>query len=169
MTNNTNFLITRAITPEEGMFELTLINAEATTASFDDVVVDALDRGISPEIVTRLKEVWEQTKVVGGEIVAIGRIIVTQIFDFLKKNPKMAIGIAIGGAVSVLIGGVPLLGGLLQPFATWFGTIYGAGIGAAMDVGDYTGSPFSAAIELATKFFELLKNILNAVSAHFAS
>ena len=169
MTNNTNPSGTQAITLEQGLFELTLINAEVTESSFDDVVVEALSRGIPPEIVTRLKDLWEQTKVIAGEIVAIGKIIVAQIFDFLRKNPKLTIGLALGAAVSVLIGGIPLIGGLLQPLATWLGTIYGAGVGAAMAKGDYSGSPYLAAIELATQFFELLKNIFNAVSLHLAS
>ena len=32
-----------------------------------------------------------------------------------------------------------------------------------MDAGDYSGSPFAAAIHLATKFFELLKRIFHAI------
>ena len=82
----------QALKPEQGMFELTLLNAEISTTSFDDAVVDALDRGIPPELVTRLKDLWEQTKIIAGEIVAIGKIIVRQIIDFLKANPQLTVG-----------------------------------------------------------------------------
>lgn len=169
MTTNATLFVSQAVTPEQGMFELTLINAEATTSNFDDVVVESLSRGIPAEIVTRLKEIWEKTKLVAGEVVAIGKIIVVQIIDFLKANPKLTIGIALGAAVSVLIAGIPLIGALLQPLSTWIATLYGAGVGAAIAKGDYSGSPLAAAIELAAKFFELLKNILNAVSLRFGS
>ena len=36
-----------------------------------------------------------------GEIIAIGRIVVQQIFDFLKANPKLTIGLAIGAAIGM--------------------------------------------------------------------
>ncbi len=164
-----DFASTPALKPNQGMFELSLMNAEASSAQFDDVVVEALNRGIPPELVTRLKEVWEKTKVIAGEIVAIGKIIVRQIIEFLRQNPKMTIGMALGAAVAVLIGGIPFIGPLLQPLATLIAAVYGAGVGAAMENGDNSGSPLSAAIALAEKFFELLKNILNSIAEYFST
>ena len=156
--------MTQVLKPEQAMFELMLMNAEASSAQFDDVAVEALHRGIPPELVTRFKELWEQTKFVAGEVVAIGKIIVMQIIEFLKQNPKLTVGMALGAAVSALVGGVPLIGPLLQPQATLIASLYGAGVGAAMAKGDYSDSPMSAAIALAEKFFELLKSILNSVA-----
>jgi hypothetical protein len=151
------------------MFELSLMNAEASSAQFDDVVVEALNLGIPTELVTRLKELWEKAKVIAGEIVAIGKIIVRQIIEFLRQNPKLTIGMALGVAVAVLIGGIPFIGPLLQPLATLIAAVYGAGVGAAMENGDNSGSPLSAAIALAEKFFELLKNILNSIAEYFST
>jgi hypothetical protein len=164
-----NAEITQVLKPEQGMFELTLMNAEASSAQFDDVAVEVLNRGIPPELVTRLKELWEQTKVIAGEIVAIGKIIVRQIIEFLKQNPRLTVGMALGAAVAALIGGIPLIGPLLQPLATLIASMYGAGVGAAMGKGDYSGSPLSAAIALAEKFFELLKGILNSVASYLST
>lgn len=160
---------TQVLKPNQGMFELSLMNAEASSAQFDDVVVEALNRGIPPELVTRLKELWEKTKVIAGEIVAIGKIIVRQIIEFLRQNPKLTIGMALGVAVAVLIGGIPFIGPLLQPLATLIAAVYGAGVGAAMENGDNSGSPLSAVIALAEKFFELLKNILNSIAEYFST
>jgi len=159
---------TMQLNSEQGLFELTLINAESSKAEFDDVVIEGLKRGIPPELLTRLKEIWERTKVVAGEMIAIGKIIVMKIMEFLQANPKIAIGIAIGAAVSVLIGGIPLIGPILAPFALLISTLYGAGVGAAMQKGDYSGSPFTAAIELANKFFELIGVIFNAVAQYWS-
>lgn len=151
---------------KQGLFDLTLLNAESASASFDEVVLEGIKRGIPPEVLTRLRAIWEQTKVIAGELVAIGKIIVQQIFDFLKAHPKIVLGIALGAAVSALIAGVPYFGVLLKPFSTFIATIYGAGVGAAMEGGDYSGSPFTAAIELAHKFFELVQKIFVAISSY---
>jgi sorbitol-specific phosphotransferase system component IIBC len=75
---------------------------------------------------------------------------------------------ALGAAVAAMVGGIPLIGPLLQPLAVLIGALYGAGIGAAIENGDHSGSPLSAAIALADKFFELLKNILNSVAAYLS-
>lgn len=149
------------------MFELSLLNAEASEAKFDDVVVDAIDRGIPPELITRLRDLWDKAQVIAGEVVAIGRIIVSHIIDFLKRNPKLSLGLAVGAALAVLIGGIPFIGPLLQPLSTWVATLYGAGVGAAMQQGDYSGSPFTAAIELASKFFDLLTVIFRSVASYW--
>jgi hypothetical protein len=154
---------------EQGMFELSLMNAEASSTQFDDVIIDALNRGIPPELVMRLKQLWEKTKEVAGEVVAVGKIIVRQIIEFMKKNPKLAIGLALGAAVAILIGSIPFIGPFLQPLATWITTVYGAGVGAAMQKGDISGSPLSAAMALAETFFALLVSIMNSVAGYFAA
>jgi len=158
-----------AMKPEEAMFELSLRNAEASAKTFDDLVVDAIDRGIPAELMTRLKEIWDAVQVIAGEVVAVGRIIVGQIIAFVKQNPKLTLGLALGAAVAALVGGIPLIGPLLQPLSTWVATLYGGGVGAAMQQGDFSASPFVAATELASKFFELLMAIFRSVASYWAA
>ena len=159
----------QVLTAEGGMLELTLLNAEASEARFDDLVVDAVSRGIPVELVTRLRELWDTVQLVAGEAIAIGRIVVSQIIDFLKRNPKLSLGLALGAAIAVLVGGIPIIGSLLQPLSSWVATLYGAGVGAAMEQGDFSGSPYTAAIELANKFFELLVLVFRSVTSHLAA
>ncbi len=158
-----------ALKPEDAMFELSLLNAEVSETTFDDVVVDAMARGLPPELITRLKEIWDAAKTIAGEVVAVGRIIVARIIEFVKQNPKLTIGLALGAAVAALVGGIPLIGTLLQPLSSWVAMLYGGGVGAAMQQGDYSGSPFTAATELASKFFELLVTIFKAVAGYWAA
>lgn len=158
-----NSYIDGQLSPEQGLYELTLLNAESASARFDDVVVEGIRRGIPPELLTRLQGLWETTKTIAGEIVAVGKIIVEQIFQFLKENPKLTLGIALGAAVSALIASVPFFGPLLAPLSTTVATLYGAGAGASMEVGDSSVSPFNAATALANKAFELIKRIFNAI------
>ena len=75
------------------MFELSLLNAEVSETTFDDVVVDAMARGLPPEVITRLKEIWDAAQTIAGEVVAVGRIIVARIIEFVKQNPKLTIGL----------------------------------------------------------------------------
>lgn len=156
------------LSSNQALLELTLLNAETSDASFEDFFVAGIGKGLPPEVLTRLKELWDQTKLIGGELVAIGKIIVQKIFEFLKANPKLAIGLAMGVAVGALIGGIPIIGPIIAPLSVLLSTLYGAGVGAAMQKGDYSGSPYTAGIELAEKFFELLKAIFNGISQYWS-
>ena len=156
-------------TQEQGMFELSMLNAETSYAEFEEVIIEGIKRGIPTEILTRLKDLWEVSKEVAGEVVAIGKIIVMAIIDFMKANPMITVGLILGAALSTLVLGIPLLGPLLLPLTMGVSALYGAGVGAAMQGGDYSGSPISAAIALAKKFFELLRMILMAVSDYWKS
>ena len=155
--------------PKQALLELTLLNAESSNVEFDDAMIASLKRGIPPELLTRLSELWTQTKVVAGEVIAVGKIIVGKIIEFLLANPKITLGIAVGAVLSALVAGIPFIGPMLAPLATTISMLYGAGVGAAMQKGDYSGSPVSAAIELAHKFFDLLIRVFDGVSAYWVS
>ncbi len=144
-----------------------MLNAERLQAEFDDVVIDGIKRGIPAEILTRLKEIWEATQEIAGEVIAIGKIIVMSIIDFFRANPTLTAGLLLGAVVSSLVLMVPFLGPLLLPLTALVASIYGAGVGAAMQEGDYSGSPITAAIALANKFFEMLIMILKAISQYW--
>jgi hypothetical protein len=153
--------------PEQALFELSMLNAEQLQIEFEEVVIEGMKRGIPAEILTRLKDLWEATQDIAGEIIAIGKIIVLAIIDFLKANPTLLAGMALGAAVSSLVLTVPFLGPLLLPLSMLISTLYGAGVGAAMQEGDYSASPITAAIALANKFFELLRLILKGISQYW--
>lgn len=155
------------LSPEQALFELSMLNAEQLQAEFEEVVMEGVKRGIPMEILTRLKDLWEVTQDIAGEIIAIGKIIVMAIIDFLKANPTLLAGMALGAAVASLVLAIPFLGPLLLPLTTILSTLYGAGVGAAMQEGDYSASPITAAIALANKFFELLRLILKGISQYW--
>lgn len=156
-----------ALSPEQALFELSMLNAEQLQTEFEEIVIEGMKRGIPAEILTRLKDLWEATQDIAGEIIAIGKIIVLAIIDFLKANPTLLAGMALGAAVSSLVLAIPFLGSLLLPLSMLLSTLYGAGVGAAMQEGDYSASPITAAIALANKFFELLSLILKGISQYW--
>ena len=155
------------LTKEQGMFELTLLNAEVSREQLDDVLVIGLNRGIPPEIMTRLESVWGMTRTIAGEVVTIGKIVVVKIFEFLKANPNLTIGIALGAAVGALIAGIPFLGAMLAPLSTALSMLYGAAVGATIDAGGIPSDPYVAVAHLAKKFFELIQEIFLSVKDYF--
>ena len=156
------------MTPEVAMLELTLRTAEQSESSFDDVFVLGLRGGLPAEVLTRLHDLWDKTLEIAGEVVAIGKIVINEIVAFIKANPGLAVGAALGAAVGLLISSVPFLGSVLAPIAMPLCILLGTGYGALVQGGDDLPTVVRAARALANKFFELLIAILRAVSAHLA-
>lgn len=152
--NNAN-----TIDSNKAMLELTLLNAETSGSTFDEFILSGLARDIPPEILTRMKDLWDKTKQVGDEVIAIGKIIVLKIIDFLKKHPKLAASLAIGAAVYVLSNGVPVIGHFLAPLLATLTTL---GIYA-------TSTTLDETIQLAKDFFSMLVGIFNALADHWAA
>jgi len=148
----------------QALLELTIMNTQHKNATFEDAAINALNFGIPPEIVTRLQALWSNTKVIAGEMIQIGKIIVMKILDFIKAHPSMAIGIAIGAVIGAFTAMIPLLGPLLAPLVTTVAVIYGAIKGSRMDSGNATNDLMSEAIELAKIFIALIVDIFAAIN-----
>jgi hypothetical protein len=141
-----------------GLLELSYTNAEVSNQNFDDFVVYGVERGIPKEILTRMSDLWEKTKEVGGEIIQVGRIVVVKIFEFLKANPQVVTTLAIGSAVYFLTSAIPLIGPLLAPLTT-----------AAMALAVFASqTDIDGLVKLANDFFRMLVEIFNAVSLRWA-
>ena len=155
------------MSPAQALLELTIESAEAESATFEETLVAGLNRGLPPEVMTRLEEVWTQTRIVAGHVVCIGKIIVRRIMEFLQANPHLAVGLALGAVVGFLVSAsIPWIGAMLAPLATAVGAVYGMGIAAARSQGDESIAPFNVAVALAKEFFSLLVAILNAVTQY---
>lgn len=149
------------INAETALLELTVINAETQPLTFIEAAKDMLDRGLPPEVVTRLEDLWAKTKVIGGEIVAVGKIIVKRIVDFLLANPGVAVGLAIGGAVAAIVSStIPFIGSMLTPLILVLSTVYSYNI---QDGG--RDSLLHSTYKLAQEFFKMLLEIFQAVVA----
>ena len=136
---------------DQGLIDLSILNAKYAKRDFTDVVVELLSKGITPEIATRLEELWGKTKVVAGEVVHIGKIIVAQIVEFVSENQSLAIGVALGAAVGALTALIPFIGPIIAPFATVIGAVYGGTVVSGDGI-----------FTIANKFFKLLADIINA-------
>jgi hypothetical protein len=153
----------------EGLLQLSIINAESRDETFTDASVYLLSRSAPAELVTRLDDLWYKTQDIGGELVNIGRIIVCKIVDFVRANPNMVIGIAIGAAAGFLVNVIPFIGPLLAPLAMTAGAVIGAFTGVQMDSNNPNASMFENAITVAKAFFCLLAEVFQSIATYWNS
>lgn len=119
-----------------------------------------LKKGLPIEVVTRLDDMWDDTKVIAGRVITVGKIIFCRILEFIKTYPHAAIGALIGAAVGALMNGVPLLGPWLAPVSTSLGAVIGAVGGAQLDTGK---GDLQSVIIVAKDFFMMVIDIFNAI------
>lgn len=156
----------------EAKLKLSLLNSNAIELDRLDTVTQLTNMGLPQELITRIEELWEKTKIIGGQVVYIGKVILAEIMKFIKANPNLAIGVAFGAAVGALVNLVPFIGPLLAPLAMAITAAIGGIAGYRLDQGE---KPRDGAlgitqelIIIAKKFFELFANILNALQHEFA-
>lgn len=141
------------ITEAEAALELSLLSAESGAESFDEQISGALNSGLPPEFITRMKALWETTRVVGGEVIAVGRIIVLRILEFLKANPNLTAAVGVAAAAYLLSQSIPLIGSMLAPIIA----LASGGVVLAKT------TSVEAAIEMARQFFAMLVDIFELV------
>lgn len=119
-----------------------------------------LKKGLPIEIVTRLDDLWEDTRTISGRVITVGKIIFCRIIEFIRTYPHAAIGALIGAAIGALMNGVPILGPMLAPLSTSLGAIIGAVGGAQLDTGK---GDLQSIIMVARDFFRMLIDIFNTI------
>ena len=159
-------------TEAEAKLKLGALNSGAEQIDRIDVVTRLTNAGLPQEVITRINELWETTRVISGQIFNIGKIILSEIIRFIENNSHMAVGVAIGAAVGSLTSMIPFIGPLLTPLATAITAVVGGIAGYRLDQGrepdDGTIGVSQDLISIAKNFFELLANIFNALRAHFS-
>lgn len=153
----------------EAKLELALLESDVTELSKIDFITYLTNAGIPQEIIQRLSQLWEMTKRVGEESVAIGKIVFHKIWGFLKANPNLSAGMALGAAISVLI---PFVGSVLMPVAVAVGALLGVRLDNYEEGNEMATDAVSImheAILLARKFFDLFVEIVDAVKAYWVS
>ena len=161
------------MSPAEATVELTMLHADANNFSFSEIAADLATRAIPLEVVTRMQGLWDRSKIIAGEVITTGKIIVLKIWEFIKANPNMAIGIVIGAAIGALVNLIPFIGPWLSPIAIAIGATIGGLTGHRLDkiIGGETVTPnlFEDLITAAKTFYKLLADIFNALKDNYFS
>lgn len=137
-----------SISEAEAKLKLSILNSNAIELDRVDTVTKLTNMGLSQEVITRIEDLWEKTKIIGGQVIHIGKVILAEIMKFIKENPLLA---PLVTAVSVVVGGVA---------------------GLRLDRGEGPRDDFigvtQEVILIAKKFFELFANIFNALQGEFS-
>jgi len=148
-------------------FEALKLQAEASQLDKVETMAFLSNNGIPLEVITRMDFLWEEVLEIGGQIINIGKIIMMKLIQFIKENPNMVIGIAIGVALGMLANAVPFIGQFIAPIlSAIFGTM-GALHGHRLDKvakGEYAGDRLMEdAITTTKKFWDFFYEIFNSL------
>ena len=167
-------VMVEVLSPGKAQLQLGLLNSQAVALNKLDMITRFTNKGLPQEIVTRLEWLWEETKVVAGEVMQIGKIILMKIWEWVEKNPHMVIGMAIGAAVGSLVSLVPFIGPFLAPIGTALGLVIGGIAGTRLDkkldgqtVGVGGIQLAEDVITMAKEFFKLLAAIFLGLKEYF--
>jgi len=163
------------MTESRGKIELATLESQYKDVNKEDIITKFTNQKIPLEIVTRMQELWDKTKVIAGQVFSIGKIILIKIWDFISKNKHLAIGVALGAAIGALVNLIPLIGNFIAPLTITVGAFIGGIAGMQLDKVANGQLPsttpfdfFGDAILIARQFFELLADIFKAVAINFA-
>ena len=98
----------------KGQFELLGLQAKAVKLEELEFVTTFTNLGLPQEVITRLQGLFNEVKEIAGQTINIGKIIIMKLMEFVKTNPNMAIGLAVGLGLSILSGmlisSIPFIG-----------------------------------------------------------
>lgn len=161
-------MTTTVFTSGRANLELTILNAETESMSSADFYAWLKEHGLPDEAAIRLKGLAEITAEVGQRVIYVGKMILMKIVEFVKAHPNLAIGVAIGAALGVLVSAIPWIGHYLAPIVALLGVTIGAIAGHRLDkTADGQTEKYGLVaigqdvIEIATAFFKLLADIFN--------
>lgn len=137
--------------------ELATIAKDVNGSLPERKIVALIERtNLSADMKSLLHDLTKITVKVGSTILAIGRKILTFVFDLLKAFPAMAFGVLVALVLTALVGAIPIMGAAVASFLSGILLLLGMGAGAVKDlsnpninekINDLVGS-FSALIEV---------------------
>lgn len=129
--------------------------------------------GIAVDMIAFIEMLWSKTENIAGHVVAVGKIILSKLYDFIVANPNLALGVAVGAALGALSIALPYIGPYVAPLMISAGAIVGGIVGHQLDMiaegRDLRGSiepTLASAIDIAKVFFKLLVEIFLSVSSY---
>jgi hypothetical protein len=169
-------VMVEALPAGTAQLKLGLLNAQAAQMNKLDLITRFTNKGVPSEVVTRLERLWEQTKVVAGEVIQLGKILLMKIWEWVERNPNMLIGMAIGAAIGALTSLIPFIGPLISPIAITLGVVFGGAVGSVADKAARGGTVASThggvvvaegLINMAIEFFRLFAAIFLGLKEYF--
>ncbi len=167
ITPKFNFLkIRKKMNIDRATYEALLLEAEASGLDKTETMAFLSNQGIPLEVITRIDFLWDQTVIVGNQILHIGKIIIKKLIQFIDENPHMLIGLALGIGLALLVASVPYIGSLIAPVVTIAFSTIGALKGYKLDSiinGEYVDDVIVNIILIVKKFWDFLYDVFNTI------
>lgn len=155
------------VSTAQANLKMALWQVDADSMSSSELYAWLVDSGLPHEVTIRLHELASYTKKSGNKVLAVGKIILLKIIEFIKAHPNLAMGVALGAAVGLLVNSVPVLGSVLAPLATVLGITIGAIAGHRLDKGKEVNEGIIGVaqdlIEITRGFFKLFIDVFNVI------
>lgn len=155
------------VSTAQANLKMALWQVDADSMSSSELYAWLVDSGLPHEVTIRLHELASYTKKSGNKVLAVGKIILLKIIEFIKAHPNLAMGVALGAAVGLLVNSVPVLGSVLAPLATVLGITIGALAGHRLDKGKEVNEGIIGVaqdlIEITRGFFKLFIDVFNVI------
>lgn len=130
-----------------------------------------LPESMKAEFDCKMVTLFQQTKIIGGKLINIGRIVFAKLYQFLQENPNMVLGTIIGAVFGFFLAVVPLIGSILSLISPFLGAAIGGYIDYVNKGGRVPDSTLQQVIAGAThttkEFFKLLVEIFKALKNDF--
>jgi hypothetical protein len=110
-----------------------------------EAVIERLS--VSADAKSLLLDLSRITMKVGSALFSLGKAILTFVINTVKKFPNTTFGLVIGLTVSVMVGGIPVIGYILGPLLGKLLTAFGLTMGAVADFKDASIRSEIAALE----------------------
>ena len=148
-----------ALSENDAKLELALFNSRAAKFDLIDIKTDLTNEGLPYEVIGRIEELLDKTKIIAGEVIYVGKIIFMKIWEFIKQYPATVFGVTtgalLGAIVGALVGWIPILGQFLHGLIIALGMIAGAILGNKFD-------------PIAKDFFKMFVDTFTSLKDHFA-
>ena len=130
-----------------------------------------LPESMKAEFDRKMVTLFQQTKIIAGKLINIGRIVFAKIYQFIQDNPNLTLGTIIGAVFGVFLGMVPLIGGILSLISPFLGASIGGYLEYVNKGGRELDSTLQQVLAGAThttkEFFKLLVEIFKALKNDF--
>lgn len=132
-----------------------------------------LPESMKAEFDRKMVTLFQQTKIIAGKLINIGRIVFAKIYQFIQDNPNLTLGTIIGAVFGSFLGMMPLIGDILSLISTFLG----AAIGGYLDYVNKGGRELNGTLQqviagaahTTKEFFKLIVEIYDALKNDFSA
>ena len=96
----------------KGHLELMLLNSRAVESSQEEYLSRLKKQSVPIAVETEFKRLWEETRVCGGQLIHVGKVILNEIAGYVESHPYEHAGASIAAVVTAMLAGKAVRAGV---------------------------------------------------------